>query len=385
MKLEITIRGPGEGGSYPIEIGPGVLGKIGNRIADVLGKAPEMAAIISNKKVFGLYGEHAAGSIASAGPEVSTHLIGDGERFKNFRTLERTIGFLLEKGLGRTDVIVALGGGVVGDLAGFAASIYLRGVPLIQVPTTLLSMIDSSVGGKTAVNTSFGKNLIGTFYQPSAVLIDPAVLSTLAEREVRAGLFEAVKHAALSGQRLLSETEAMISILESGKRAGSTETNALFEGLGSGIGAHIEFKAGIVSGDEREKTDRVDARSRKILNFGHTFGHAIEKITGYRSLLHGEAVGHGILFAAALSNNLGLLAEHELKLLYDVVYRVGPLPPIDKIDPREIFATFEYDKKRINDTVQWILLEGIGRPVIVPHTQIPEAAFMSAFKQVTNH
>jgi len=384
MKPQITVRTAREGGSYPIEIDPGVLGRLGERIADALGRSPEKIAIVSNKKVFRLYGEESSASFTAVGSEALVHLIGDGERYKNFQTLEQTLGFLLDNRLGRTDAVVALGGGVVGDLAGFAASIYLRGVDLVQVPTTLLSMIDSSVGGKTAVNSKSGKNLIGTFYQPRAVLIDPLVLSTLDVREVRAGLFEAVKQAALSGERLVKETERMIDILNGSDPDEPDVQEARYQDLEPGLTAHIEFKAGIVSGDEREKTERIDPRSRKILNFGHTFGHSVEKVTGYRSLLHGEAVGYGILFASALSKNLGLLSEHELKLLYDVVHRVGPLPPIDKIDPREIFATFEYDKKRINDTVQWILLEGIGRPVIVPHTQLTEADLMSAFKQATD-
>lgn len=385
MTQSLIVRTRQARSSYPIEIAAGLIERSGQLVHGTLGRAPQRIAIVSNEKVFGLYGKRLCESLASMGSEVMVHRIGDGERYKNFRTLEQTLDFLLANELSRTDAIVALGGGVVGDLAGFAASIYLRGVDLVQIPTTLLSMIDSSVGGKTAVNSKAGKNLIGTFYQPKAVLIDPTTLATLPARETRAGLFEAVKQAALSGEKLMQETERMTAILTSSRPKGRFDDPTRLAGLEAGLAAQIRFKAGIVAGDERELAGRVDARSRKILNFGHTFGHALEKVTRYRRFLHGEAVGWGILFASALSKNLGLLSTDELKLLYDVVHRVGPLPRMDDIDPREIFATFKYDKKRINDSVQWILLESIGRPVIVPHTKIPASALVSAFKQAKSH
>lgn len=367
--------------SYEIRIGGGLLPAVGEWAAATLGGRPGRVAIISNKKVFGLYGESALSSLTAAGFQPFVYLIGDGERFKSLKTLEKTLEFLSRNGLSRTDAVLALGGGVVGDLAGFAASVYLRGIDFLQVPTTLLSMIDSSVGGKTGVNSSFGKNLIGSFYQPRGVLIDTDTLRTLPAREVTAGFCEAVKQGAIGGRKLFNATAKYLQNLE-GKRLSERLDDGRFSvELASMLAAQVSFKARIVAGDERESAERMDARSRKVLNFGHTFGHALEKVTNYRYLRHGEAVGHGIKFASALSKNLGLLALDEVKLLNDVVRRAGKLPPIDNIDPREIFATFKYDKKMINDSLHWILLERLGKPVIFPHSKIPQAALAAAFKE----
>lgn len=367
--------------SYEIRIGEGLLGGLGDWAAESLGRRPRRIALISNKKVFGLYGETALSSLAAAGFDPSEHLIGDGERFKSLKTLEKTLEFLSRAGLSRTDAVVALGGGVVGDLAGFAASVYLRGIDLLQVPTTLLSMIDSSVGGKTGVNSSFGKNLIGSFYQPRGVLVDTGTLRTLPAREVTAGFCEAVKQGAVGGRKLLDGTAKFLERLD-GKPLGEMLRDPRFAaGMAAMLAAQVSFKARIVAGDERESAGKMDARSRKILNFGHTFGHALEKVTNYRYLRHGEAVGHGIRFASALSKKLGLLTSDEVKSLNDVVHRAGKLPPIDNIDPREIFATLKYDKKMIDDSLHWILLERLGKPVIFPHAKIPQAALMAAFKE----
>ncbi len=280
-------------------------------------------------------------------------------------------------------MVVALGGGVVGDLAGFAASIYLRGVDFLQIPTTLLSMIDSSVGGKTGVNSSYGKNLIGAFYQPKGVLVDVRTLSTLPKRELTAGFCEAIKQGAISNRGLFDQTGEFLAAHDF-KRFGRSLDNDQFVGdLISLLSAQIAFKAEIVANDERESPDKLDAKSRKILNFGHTFAHALERVTNYRYLKHGEAVGYGIRFAAGLSKKLGLLASNEVNLLNDVVHRAGILPPIDNIDPRIIFETFKYDKKLINNSLQWILLEEIGKPVIFPNADVPHSALMSAFKDIT--
>lgn len=369
--------------SYEIRIGRGLLASAGEWAVEALANRPGRVAIVSNKKVFGLDGEKVSASFSAAGFQPVVHLIGDGERFKNLKTLEKTLRFLSEAKLARTDSVAALGGGVVGDLAGFAASIYLRGIDFLQIPTTLLAMIDSSVGGKTGVNSEFGKNLIGSFYQPRGVLIDTDTLGTLPEREITAGLCEAVKQGAIGGRKLFDGTAKFLDLLGDDRFAERLD-DPQFAGLVAAmLAAQVSFKARIVAGDERESVGKMDAASRKVLNFGHTFGHALEKVTNYRYLRHGEAVGHGIRFAAALSKNLGLLAPDEVNLLYDVVHRVGKLPPIDKIDPREVFATFKYDKKLIDNSLHWVLLEKLGRPVIFPHAKVPQAALMSSFREIT--
>jgi len=362
-------------GAYEVRIGAGLLENAGEWAAEVSPQKPGRAAIISNKKVFGLYGGFVEKSLLNAGFHPNVHLIGDGERFKNLKTLENTLQILSEAKLARTDTVIALGGGVVGDLAGFAASIYLRGIGFLQIPTTMLSMIDSSVGGKTGVNSSFGKNLIGSFYQPHGVLVDTETLRTLPVRELTAGLCEAVKQGAIGGRRLFDNISGFLDDFQGGN-LGDKELSAMLAG-------QISFKARIVAGDERESANRTDAASRKILNFGHTFGHALEKVTNYRYFRHGEAVGHGIRFAAALSKNLGLLEPDEVNLLNDVVRRVGILPSLENIDPREVFATFKYDKKLINDSLHWVLLEEVGRPLIFPHSRVTQSALMSSFREIS--
>ncbi len=349
---------------YDIEIGHDSLIKSGEWAKNCLSEKTKKIVIVSNAKVFRLYGGVVEKSFEKSGFEVHVFLMGDGEKYKSFRVLEKVLSFSSQKKLKRTDAIVALGGGVVGDLAGFAAAIYLRGVAFLQIPTTLLSMIDSSVGGKTAVNTEFGKNLIGAFHQPNGVLIDVKTLQTLPRRELTAGFCEAVKQAAISSEKLFDQTAAFLENypLNQFKKYFANE-KFLFE-LEIFISAQIDFKAQIVMQDERESADRIDAKSRKILNFGHTFAHALEKITDYKQFKHGEAVGYGILFAAELSKKLAIFDENKLKLLNDVVHRTGTLPGLSGIDVKQVFEAFAFDKKQIGKSLQWILLEDIGKPII---------------------
>ena len=365
MPETVIVKTKTSGSQYPISIEAVSISNIGEMAARIAPKST--VAIISNKKVDGIYGSTVARSLKKAGLKPVSHLIGDGERFKNVRTLEATLKFLGENKISRTDLIVALGGGVVGDLAGFAAAVYLRGIKFIQVPTTLLSMIDSSVGGKTGINTDFGKNLVGAFYQPSAVLIDPNALQTLPKRELTAGFCEGVKQGALSGHRLLKLTE------------GAMDDVGQFDLF---LAEQVRFKSSIVAADERESAAKTGAKSRKILNFGHTFGHAIEKVTRYRRFKHGEAVGHGIIFAAELSKRLELLADDEVELLNDVVHRAGALPPLHGIDPSEVFEAFKFDKKNIGESLQWILLERIGKPVIKAGSGIPDKVLKDTLRTV---
>ncbi len=379
---EVSISLTPQPSEYDISIDSGIIRDSGNWVKACLGYAAGKAVIISNKKVFGIYGETVQRSLAAAGLSTFVFLIGDGEKHKNFRTLQSALIFLAENRISRTDAVIALGGGVVGDLAGFASSVYLRGIPFLQIPTTLLAMIDSAVGGKTAVNTAFGKNLIGTFFQPSGVLIDVDTLRTLPPREVTAGFCEAVKQGAVSGKDLLNKTDSFLKRYPGSSFRKGKSLDDFSAELADLIAAQVTFKAEIVKGDEKEAPGKADGKSRKILNFGHTLAHALEKATDYRYLKHGEAVGYGIIFAAELSKNIGLLDIKVVNLLNDVVDRAGRLPSIRHLNPAQVFESLKYDKKIIGDSLQWILLKGIGEPVIVPHSEIPHLAIMASFNSI---
>ena len=376
----IPIEIPRRPASYSITIGSDILTDVGEWSAKMLGRKVVRLLVISNRKVFGLYGDKVVSNLKKAGFVTHVELIGDGERFKNLRTLEKTLRSLSEKGFTRSDAVVALGGGVVGDLAGFAASVHLRGIDLLQIPTTLLSMIDSSVGGKTGVNTVFGKNLVGTFSQPAGVLIDIATLKTLPKREVAAGFCEAIKQGAVSGRKLFDQTSRFLDSFRYRDLLTDAMPEPTTRDLVALIGEQVRFKAKIVQNDDSESITSVSPRSRKILNFGHTFAHALEKVTDYRRFKHGEAVGYGILFAAELSKKLELLGQDEVNSLNDVVRRAGSLPPIIDIDQSKILASFKHDKKRIGNSLHWVLLRDIGKPVIVPGTEIPRSAVLSTLK-----
>lgn len=379
-KKIISIRTRPVRTSYEIETGSGFLpdcGKWAREIVDA-----EKIAIVSNPTVYKLYGDTLVSGLEKAGFKTAVWLMKDGERFKDLRSLEEALKFFNEIQLSRSDAVVALGGGVVGDLAGFAAAVHLRGVPFLQVPTTLLAMIDSSVGGKTGINSVFGKNLVGAFHQPAGVLIDVSVLSTLPQREITAGLCEAVKQGAVASRTLFNRTASFLRKYQSEAFKNYFSNEEFSDDLISLVRSQVAFKAAIVRQDERELTSRNDAKSRKILNFGHTLAHALEKATKYRYFKHGEAVGYGVIFAATLSKILEILPQDDLELLNDVVHRTGKLPDMPDIDPREILDTFKTDKKAIAGSVNWILLKGIGKPVIISDKDIPRAAIRAALKKI---
>lgn len=378
MERSIPIKLKSTSREYRIVIGNSLLENCGEWAKDCLGDGSHKIAIISNAKVYGIYGDIITKSLRRAGFKPVVWLMKDGERHKNMRSLEAALAFLSENGFSRTDAVAALGGGVAGDLAGFAAAVYMRGIEFLQIPTSLLAMIDSSVGGKTAVNTAFGKNLVGAFHQPTGVLIDTSTLTTLPQRELTAGFCEAVKQGAIGGISLFNQTYEFLCKY----RITSFAENALTNSLGKLIASQVAFKAGIVRQDETESTGRIDARSRKILNFGHTFAHALEKVTSYRYFKHGEAVGYGILFAANLSKKLEILSENELNLLNDVVHRTGKLPAIPEIDPKVILEAIKLDKKSVNGSLNWILLNGIGNPVIRSAQDVPQSAVIDIVKKI---
>jgi 3-dehydroquinate synthase len=284
--------------------------------------------------------------------------------------LERALRFLSESGLERGDAVVALGGGVVGDLAGFAAAVYLRGVAFVQAPTTLLAQIDSSVGGKTGVNTREGKNLVGAFHHPRSVVIDTDCLKTLPRRELTAGWCEAVKQGAAGDRKLFLRTQKFLAA--GGRKAGGVDVDGgRDEELARLIAAQCAFKARIVAGDEREDAGRTDSRSRRILNFGHTVGHALEAVTRYRRFRHGEAVGYGMVAAAEISEKLGLLGRTELECLREAVRLAGRLPRASDLDAETLTHAIRRDKKPSGGSVRWVLLESIGRARVVDGRDIP--------------
>ena len=353
-RLEISLKQ--EARRSEININSGIRRKLGQLIPL---EAPRRVAIISNQRVFDLYGREVVRSLKAAGFKPLEWLMPEGERYKSFRILEKAVTFLSENRLERDDLVMALGGGVVGDLAGFSAAIYLRGLPLAQVPTTLLSQIDSSVGGKTGINLPTGKNLVGAFHQPSSVFIDTETLVSLPPRELVSGFCEMVKQALISDRSLFETT---VHCLQKSGSKRDFLVSPEFENL---IAAHCGFKASIVANDERESTSRSDAKSRRVLNFGHTTAHALETITNYRVFRHGEAVGYGMLVAGELSRNLGLIDAGELKSLREAVSLCGPLPRADNLDVNQIIRALEHDKKSVGGQINWVLLEGIGRPRIV--------------------
>jgi 3-dehydroquinate synthase len=349
---------------YRITIGRGLLAGLGEHARQTLSPSARRVAVVSNPKVFKLYGKTTLASLARAGFAVSHWLMNDGERHKSFRTLESALGFLSESKLERTDAVVALGGGVVGDLAGLASALYLRGISYLQVPTTLLAQVDASVGGKTAVNTVDGKNLIGAFHHPRGVLIDVETLRTLPARELTAGWCECLKQGAVGSRRLFEQTRAFL-FSSSEKSPDDYE-----EQLAELIARQCAFKAKIVAGDEREAVGRTDSRSRRILNFGHTVGHALEKVTDYKRFRHGEAVGYGMLAAGEISKRLGILSSFDLESLKAAIHLAGRLPRADDLRATEILGTLARDKKSVGGQIKWILLERIGHARLVDGREI---------------
>ncbi|MEJ2009058.1 MAG: 3-dehydroquinate synthase [Acidobacteriota bacterium] len=291
-----------------------------------------------------------------AGRLVSPHevFIPSGEKSKSIGMAERVAATLLKKGADRRSLLIAFGGGVVGDLGGFVASTYMRGIDYIQVPTTVVAQVDSAIGGKTAVNVGEMKNLIGTFAPPRLVLADPVVLESLPARAFLSGFYEVAKHAVLSGPSLFSLMEREVGKLRPGG-------DGLLEQL---LARAAQVKVDVVNRDERE------ADLRRLLNLGHTFGHALEEATGYRRLLHGEGVGWGLLCAARLGVLLGMLDAKEADRISALVRRIGPLPSIRDLAPAKIMRLVPRDKKAVAGQIHWVVPEKIGKVRIVKDVPI---------------
>jgi 3-dehydroquinate synthase len=329
---------------YTVSVGRGLAGRLPEVLSDLRGRA---MVLVASRRVFALHGRPVERGLRSLG-RLHVHLVPDGERFKSRRTLDGVYEALLEAGLGRDGLVVALGGGVVGDLTGYAAATYMRGVDWVGLPTTLLSMVDSSVGGKVGINHASTKNLIGAFHQPRAVVADPALLETLPLRELRAGAYEVLKCAVLGDRSLFAALDAAPPGLRGWGGAG----------LEDAIAAACALKANIVERDERE------GDLRRVLNLGHTLGHAFEAVTAYRRFTHGEAVGWGMIGAAAIARRRGLLSERAFTRIAEAVDRLGPRPPLSDLQVAEILDALGRDKKVKAGRVVFVLPTAIGRVVI---------------------
>lgn len=331
--------------SYPIVIGPNLLSDPSLLARHIQGR---QVAIVSNTTVAPLYLERVAAPLRAAGREVIEIILPDGEQYKNQESLMQVFDALLANKCDRKTTLVALGGGVIGDLTGYAAASYMRGVPFVQLPTTLLSQVDSSVGGKTGINHPLGKNMIGAFYQPRAVLADTATLATLPARELSAGLAEVIKHGAIIDAGFFDWIEANIDKLMARDQAA----------LAHAIARSCEIKAEVVRQDERE------GGLRAILNFGHTFGHAIENGLGYGNWLHGEAVGCGMVMAADLSCRLGLVDQATVARVRALVAAAGLPTVAPDLGAERWLALMEVDKKNEGGAIKFILLKPLGSPSI---------------------
>jgi len=341
--------------SYPIHVGSGLLSAIGERLHEI--HFPHQIAVVSNPVVADLYAEPVLSALRQAGYDPRLILVPDGENYKNLATLELIYDQLIEQRFDRGCGLLALGGGVIGDMAGFAAATFLRGIPFAQVPTTLLSQVDSSVGGKTAVNHSRGKNLIGAFYQPQLVVIDVATLQTLDPREVSAGLAEVIKYGVIRDPEFFAWLEEHQELLR--------QQNP--EVLIYAIKKSCQIKADIVEIDERESSIRAH------LNFGHTFGHAIENLAGYGQWKHGEAVAVGMVVAAKISQAKGLCCEDDVARLIRLLRAVDlPVDPPD-FSLAAYVEAMQRDKKVKQGALTMVLNRGIGAVVLEPVADIAGA------------
>ncbi len=341
-------------GQYPIHIAPGRL----QHIAQSVPANATRLVIISNPVVDGLYGDLLRQALAASGKSIITIIVPDGESFKSFDTLNTLYDRMLAEKLDRRAVVLALGGGVIGDMAGFAAATYMRGIRYMQIPTTLLAQVDSSVGGKTAVNHPLGKNMIGAFYQPVSVDIDIDVLRTLPPREVSAGLAEVIKYGLILDSDFFEWCESNVS------RLVALDADA----LAYAIARCCELKAQVVSEDEKE------TRLRAILNLGHTFGHAIEAGLGFGTWLHGEAVGCGLVQAAVLSGKVLGLTSADIERVRQLVRAIGCPNVAPDLGESNWLDFMQGDKKTEGGEIRYVLLQKIGQAVVrgAPLDQVRE-------------
>lgn len=337
--LEIPVElGPRR---YALSVGHGLSRMLGDLLGFLRGRR---IVLVASRRVFALHGAPVARALGALG-RTTVVLVPDGERFKTASTLGRLHDAFLEARLGRDGLVVALGGGVVGDVAGFAAATWMRGVDWVGVPTTLLAMVDSSIGGKVGINHPKAKNMIGAFHQPRAVVVDPAFLATLPPRELRSGAYEVLKCAVLGDRSLFGAIRRAPPGLLGWDRVE----------IESAVATACRIKAEVVAKDERE------GGLRRVLNLGHTIGHALEAVTGYRRFTHGEAVGWGLVGAACIARRRGLLAEEAFDAIASAVDHVGPRPRVSDLPAAAVLSALSRDKKARAGRVPFVLPVAVGR------------------------
>ncbi len=347
-----TIRVETPSARYDVITGSGLISTLAPRIERIVGQLPRRVFVVTSPEIWALWGEAFAGSFAEAPIAL---FLAPGEGHKTLSSVEKLARQMAEAGGDRGSLLIAFGGGIVGDVGGFLAAIYMRGIPYVQVPTTLLSQVDSSVGGKTGVNLPEGKNLVGNFHHPLAVFADIAALGTLPDRELRAGLMESVKAAIIRDRTLVRFMEEHVNdVLGRDPKA-----------LEKVIAASIRVKAGVVNLDERENGLRM------ILNLGHTLGHALEQATHYKVLLHGEAVGWGMVAALHLAKERGTITSRQAERLESLIHLYGPLPPL-KVRAAKLVAAAGLDKKNIGGVRRFVLPLGIGDAGVVQDVSAAE-------------
>jgi 3-dehydroquinate synthase len=338
--------------AYTVSIGHGLTASLSELLAPLAGRR---AMVVSNPKVWSLHGGRVERSLRKLGP-VTRVLIPDGEEHKDRASLQAVHDAMWKAGLGRDGIVVAFGGGVVGDVAGFAAATYMRGIDWVQVPTTLLAMVDSSVGGKVGINHAEAKNLVGAFHQPRAVVIDPSFLDTLPRRQVQSGAYEVLKCGMLSDRALFKGLRRAPAGLAGWGRVD----------MENAIASAVRIKAEVVEKDERENG------LRRVLNLGHTIGHALESVTRYRRFTHGEAVGWGLIGASWIARKRGLLAEHAFDAIASGVDHLGPRPRMSDIAAEKVLTALKGDKKARAGKAVFVLPTRIGGVVVRSDVQVGE-------------
>ena len=353
----ITVEVRTASATYPIEIAAAATAAIG-AVLDAV-KAPARRFVVATSNVWALHG----GTMTGVSQEEPI-ILPDGERYKNVATVMRIYDALIKASADRASCLIALGGGVVGDITGFAAATFLRGIPVVQVPTTLLAQIDSAIGGKTGVNHPLGKNLIGAFHAPSLVVADPSVLQTLPRREFRAGLYEVIKYGVIAEPGLLDQIHKSVTAI----------FNRQPEVVTPLVTASCRIKAQVVSADERE------SGLRRILNFGHTVGHALEAVTKYKQFRHGEAIGYGMLAALAIGVARGVTPKSLYEEVESLITQLGPLPSVADISTKDVIAAIGRDKKVVNGTLHFIAAAERGKTVEL--TDVTEKEIKAALKKI---
>lgn len=361
-----TIRVRTKPESYDVLVGAGLLRRAGRELRHVLPTPASRVFVVTSPNVRRHWGEKLEAALRQAKIPYQVLEMHDGEPAKHLHTVEQLAEQLVDARADRKSLIVAFGGGVVGDSAGFLAAIFLRGIPVVQIPTTVVAQLDASIGGKTGVNLRGGKNLVGSFHQPRAVLVDPELLQTLDGREFRSGLFEALKCGVIRDRALFDFMK------QRAQKILARDPKALLRIITDSI----RVKAAVVSADEKE------SGLRRILNFGHTVGHALEAATGYTHLLHGEAVGWGMIAAAAIARDAGFCSEKTAEEIQQTVLAYGPLPTAPW-DVDDVLGRLSADKKTVAGAVHFVLPQKIGKVKI--SSEVPAQVVRAAVEMIRNH